>query len=179
MCERQIHMLSRMALLKVFPEDVVKHIEVFYSGLMVRDRMKQGWEAVYSEMSWRRTHMYSCCIHFCDVRDCNCYAEYPGYLLRRVDGNEWVGGKGTRRRENTTQYALLSAVINSDESDQNESDQNESEEYEYDNLILNVEDANETTEHPNNGAWWIDHTADEVGSMNSMLPIVNIGYNAY
>ena len=99
--------------------------------------------------------------------------------MRCVDGNEWVGGKGMRRRENTTQYALLSAVINSDESDQNESDQNESEEYEYDNLILNVEDANETTEHPNNGAWWIDHTADEVGSMNSMLPIVNIGYNAY
>ena len=172
MCERHIHMLSRMVLLKVFPEDVVKHIEVFYSGLMVRDRMKQGWESVYSEMSWRRTHMYTCCIHLCDVRDCNCYTEYPGYLLRRVDANEWV--HGTRRRENTTQYALLSAVINSDESDQNES-----EEYEYDNLILNVEDANETTEQPNNGAWWIDRTVDEVGSMNSMLPIVNIGYNAY
>lgn len=121
--------------------------------------------------------MYTCCIHLCDVRDCNCYTEYPGYLLRRVDANEWV--HGTRRRENTTQYALLSAVINSDESDQNESDQNESEEYEYDNLILNVEDANETTEQPNNGAWWIDRTVDEVGSMNSMLPIVNIGYNAY
>ena len=165
MCERHIHMLSRIVLLKVFPEDVVKHIEVFYSGLMVRDRMKQGWESVYSEMSWRRTHMYTCCIHLCDVRDCNCYTEYPGYLLRRVDANEWIPGS-ILRCENTRQYALLSAVIRNDDD-------------EYDDLILNVEGANTTTEHPNNGAWWIDDTLNEVGSMNSMLPIVNIGYDAY
>ena len=86
--------------------------------------------------------------------------------MRRVDGNEWIHGKRILRCENTRQYALLSAVIRNDDD-------------EYDDLILNVEGANATTEHPNNGAWWIDHTLNEVGSMNSMLPIVNIGYDAY
>lgn len=188
MHEVYIHMLLRMTLLKVFPEDIVKHIEVYYSGLMMRYRLEQGWEAVHSEISWRSTHLYSCCIHFCDVLECKCYTEYPGYLLRRVDANEWVHGKWLdgkciHRRENARQFALLSAVINNDESYDDEYD----DEYDSpfprprgdDNLILNVEDANERTEYPNNGAWWIDRTVDEVGSMNSMLPIVNIGYDAY
>ena len=158
-------LMALMALLKVFPEDIVKHIEVYYTGLVVIDRLEKGWEAVHSEMSWRSNHTYFCCIHFCNTCECNCYTEYPGYLLRRVDANEWIPGS-ILRCENTRQYALLSAVIRNDDD-------------EYDDLILNVEGANTTTEHPNNGAWWIDHTLNEVGSMNSMLPIVNIGYDAY
>ena len=108
----------------------------------MRERLKKGWSLVHDEMMWRDTHHYSCTYHFCDVKECECYRRFPGFLLRRVDAGVWLPGEGETR--------------------------------EIEEIELNQEGATHTrwetddTSH----AVWIDFEANEVGMLNSMVPVV-------
>ena len=131
-----------VSLLNVFPEEVVCKIVTNAADLSMQERLKKGWSLVHDEMMWRDTHHYSCTYHFCDVKECGCYRRFPGFLLRRVDAGVWLPGQGETR--------------------------------EIEEIERNQEGATHTRWETDNAshAVWIDFEANEMGMLNSMVPVV-------
>jgi hypothetical protein len=170
------------------PLEIVSRIINMKSEIIVSDRMKSGWRMIHDEMMWRSTHMHTCCAHYCDVSQCDCYTRYPGFLLRRVDADVWLPGEGETRISDAFNYdsdndiAMDDAAVHPDSVVPVVNPPPTA--YaptdltmwigpiERLNLEMRAFDANEDDAQDYTGAWWIDLEGNEIGTNHSLTPIV-------
>jgi len=165
------------------PVEIVSRIMNMNSEIVMAERINGGWGLIHDEINWRSSHMHTCCKHYCDVSQCECYTRFPGFLLRRVDADVWLPGEGETRASDVFNFDVDDDDVVMDDATVHPDTVAPPTAYaptdltawvgpiERLNLEMQAFDANEDGTEDYAGAWWIDIEGNEIGTNHSLIPI--------